>query len=63
MPTVSPELTTGLRRVQALFGRNVIACYVAEPALADRYEAAMRRRFPVCRVTNEPVMHAGVGRQ
>jgi hypothetical protein len=53
---------SALRRVQVLFGQHVIACYVAAPALADRYEVAMRRRFPVCRVTNEPLDSTRVGR-
>jgi hypothetical protein len=35
------------------FGRYQIAEYVGEPAYADRYEAAMRRRFPGLEITNE----------
>ncbi|MFD7158316.1 hypothetical protein ACFV9C_27215 [Kribbella sp. NPDC059898] len=43
------------RRVRVWFGEHSIATYVAEPALAARYEAAMRRRFAGLRVTNEPI--------
>jgi hypothetical protein len=49
----------GLRRVRVWFCEHVIACQVAEPALAARFEAAMRRRFPSCRVTNEPLAPCG----
>jgi hypothetical protein len=42
-------------RVRVWFGTHVIATQIAEPALAARFEAAMRRRFASCRVTNEPV--------
>jgi hypothetical protein len=41
--------------VQVWFGDTVIAQYVAEAALAARYEQAMSRRFPCLRVTNNPV--------
>jgi hypothetical protein len=37
------------------FGRYQIADYIGEPAYADRYEAAMRRRFPGLEITNEPL--------
>lgn len=47
-------LPTGRRRVRVWFGSHAIATYVAEPALAARYEAAMRRRFAGLRVTNVP---------
>ncbi|MEV8376736.1 hypothetical protein AB0P21_28595 [Kribbella sp. NPDC056861] len=43
------------RRVQVWFGSHVIATYVAERTLADRYAAAMGRRFAGLRVTNEPL--------
>lgn len=42
-------------RVRVWFGAHPIATYVAEPALAARYEAAMRRRFSGLKVTNEPL--------
>jgi hypothetical protein len=48
-------LPTARRRVQVWFGSHPIATYVAEPALAARYEAAMRRRFAGLRVTNNPI--------
>jgi hypothetical protein len=41
------------RRVRVWFGEHVIAQYVAEAALAARYEQAMRRRFAGLRVTND----------
>ncbi|MFI5736155.1 hypothetical protein ACIA49_38935 [Kribbella sp. NPDC051587] len=43
------------RRVRVWFGEHVIAQYVAEPALAARYEQAMRRRFAGLKVTNDRV--------
>jgi hypothetical protein len=49
------EETPRRRKVQVWFGEHVIGQYVAEPALALRYECAMRRRFASLRVTNEPV--------
>lgn len=48
-------LPTDRRRVCVWFGSHPIASYVAEPAPAARYEAAMRRRFAGLRVTNEPI--------
>jgi hypothetical protein len=45
---------TGARyRVRVWCGGNPIADYIAERSLADRFEAAMRRRFLGLRVTNE----------
>ncbi|MFB6724833.1 hypothetical protein ACFCV3_31950 [Kribbella sp. NPDC056345] len=41
------------RRVRVWFGEHVIAQYIAEPALAARYEQAMRRRFAGLKVTND----------
>ena len=43
------------RVVQVWFGEHRIGEYLAEPALAGRHEAAMKRRFPSLRVTNRPV--------
>jgi hypothetical protein len=37
------------------FGQYQIADFIGEPAAADRYEAAMRRRFPGLEVTNDPL--------
>jgi hypothetical protein len=37
------------------FGDHVVADYRAEAELADRYAAAMSRRFAGLRVTSEPV--------
>ena len=37
------------------FGDHVVADYQAEADLADRYAAAMSRRFAGLRVTSEPV--------
>jgi hypothetical protein len=47
------------RRVQVWFGSHVIATYVAERLLADRYAAAMGRRFAGLRITNEPLPPTG----
>ncbi|TQJ17865.1 hypothetical protein FB475_1994 [Kribbella jejuensis] len=41
------------RRVRLWFGGYRIAEFVGEPAVAVRYEAKMRRRFPGLEVTNE----------
>jgi len=46
---------TEQRRVQVWFGRHAIATYVADPELAQRYAAAMDRRFPGLRITNDVV--------
>ena len=43
------------RRVRVWFGDHVVADYRAEAELADRYAAAMSRRFAGLRVTSEPV--------
>jgi hypothetical protein len=53
---VTIPLALGNRRtVRVWFGQTVIAHYTAEPALAERYENAMRRRFAGLATTNEPV--------
>lgn len=43
------------KRVRVWFGVHVIASYVAEDALAERYAAAMQRRFAGLKVTVEPI--------
>lgn len=43
------------RRVRVWFGSHVIVDYRAEGALAERYAAAMGRRFSGLRITNDPV--------
>ncbi|MDX6237623.1 MAG: hypothetical protein QOG10_2438 [Kribbellaceae bacterium] len=47
--------TSQRRRVRVWFGSHVIANYCAEPELAERYAAAMDRRFAGLMVTNEPL--------
>jgi hypothetical protein len=47
-------VTSGRCRVRVWFGQYAIADYTAEPAVAERYAAAMARRFAGCRVTVEP---------
>ena len=37
------------------FGQYQIADFIGEPAAADRYEAAMRRRVPGLEITNDPL--------
>jgi hypothetical protein len=58
------DAATGRRRVRVWFGRHVIADYRAEADLAERYVAAMSRRFVGLRITNDPLPErdAGVGR-
>jgi hypothetical protein len=51
--------TAERRRVRVWFGEHVIADYNAEPALAERYAAAMQRRFAGLRVTNDPLSPLG----
>ncbi|WP_328326846.1 hypothetical protein OHA70_39175 [Kribbella sp. NBC_00382] len=41
------------RRVRLWFGQHQIGEYIGDHAYADRYEAAMRRRFPGLEITNE----------
>lgn len=53
------DSTSPRHRVRVWFGSHLIAVFVAEPALAARYEAAMRRRFKI-RVTNEPLDRSDV---
>lgn len=56
-PTELNDRTTagsGRSRVRVWFGRHAIADHTAESATAERYAAAMARRFAGCRVTVEP---------
>lgn len=53
--TQESPTTSERRRVRVWFGQHVIAEYTAVPDLADRYEAAMSRRFAGLKTTNEPV--------
>jgi len=41
-----------------LFGQYQISEYIGAPAYADRYEAAMRRRFPGLEITNVALCQA-----
>ncbi|MEU4395953.1 hypothetical protein [Kribbella sp. NPDC023855] len=43
------------RRVRVWFGDHIVADYRAEADVADRYAAAMSRRFAGLRVTSEPI--------
>ena len=43
------------QRVRVWFGAHVIAELIAVPAAADRYAAAMDRRFGGLRITNDPI--------
>ncbi|MGC4939285.1 hypothetical protein [Kribbella sp. DT2] len=47
------ETRHGRRRVCVWYGEHIIAQYIAETPLAERYEQAMRRRFASLRVTND----------
>ncbi|MGW6278705.1 hypothetical protein [Kribbella sp. NPDC055071] len=42
-------------RVRVWFGDHVVADYRAEAELAERYAAAMSRRFAGLRVTSDPI--------
>ena len=48
-------LSPSRRRVRVWFGQYLIGDYIGEPAYANRYEAAMRRRFPGLDITNDPL--------
>lgn len=43
------------RRVRVWFGKHVIADYRADADLAERYVAAMARRFVGLQITNDPI--------
>lgn len=49
------------RRVRVWFGDHVVADYRAEADLAERYAAAMARRFAGLRVTSDPIPDADPG--
>jgi hypothetical protein len=49
----TPATEQPLRRVCVWLGDHLIIDHVSEPARAAGFEAAMRRRFPSLRVTNE----------
>ncbi|NEA30159.1 hypothetical protein [Streptomyces sp. SID13031] len=51
------------RRVRVWFGDHVVADYWAEADVADRYAAAMSRRFAGLKVTSEPISVADPGGQ
>lgn len=53
--TTSQPSTAERRRVRVWFGQHVIADYSADPEHAERYAAAMDRRFAGLRITNDPV--------
>lgn len=51
-PVVAP---LAVRRIQVLLGRHAFIDHIEpDPDLAAFYEAAMRRQFASCRVTNTP---------
>lgn len=41
--------------VRVWFGNHVVAQHIADPALAERYAAAMGRRFASLRITIDPI--------
>ena len=49
-------------RVRVWFGDHVVADYSAETELAERYAAAMSRRFAGLKVTSEPIAVTDPGR-
>lgn len=53
MSTATATAVAERRRVRVWFGEHAIVDFVAEPGLAERYAAAMRRRFISLQVTNE----------
>lgn len=53
---IRPDRGQSRDRVRVWFGHHVIVEQIAAPATAERFEAAMRRRFASLRVTNEPLV-------
>jgi hypothetical protein len=51
----APQQPTECRLVRVWFGEHAIVNYKAGPELAERYAAAMSRRFAGLRVTNDPL--------
>jgi hypothetical protein len=60
-PTAPVRPVPQRRRVRVWFGDHVVADYRAEAELAERYAAAMSRRFAGVRVTSEPIPHPDPG--
>ncbi|MDX6241992.1 MAG: hypothetical protein QOG10_6863 [Kribbellaceae bacterium] len=54
--TIAADEAQPRRRVRVWFGEHAIADYRADPALTERYAAAMSRRFAGLRVTNDPLL-------
>jgi hypothetical protein len=60
-PCAGAEAVPKRRRVRVWFGDHVVADYRAEADLADRYAAAMSRRFAGLRVSSEPIPESDPG--
>jgi hypothetical protein len=54
-PTAPVVPVAQRRHIRVWFGEHVVADYRAETELAERYAAAMSRRFAGLRVTNDPI--------
>lgn len=52
---IEADAAAPMHRVRVWFGAHAIADYRAEPVSAERYAAAMARRFYGLKVTNEPL--------
>ncbi|HLR83376.1 MAG TPA: hypothetical protein VK059_00420 [Nocardioidaceae bacterium] len=52
---MSAQADTGQQWIRVWFGEHVLADYAAEPAVADRYAEAMRKRFMGLQVTSDPL--------
>ena len=60
-PHPAPVRLVERRRVRVWFGDHVVADCRAEAEVAERYAAAMSRRFAGLRVTSEPIPDADPG--
>lgn len=59
-PKEPVQQTNPRRRVQVWFGQHIMCSYTADPVAADRYAAAMARRFRGLRVTVDELTESGL---
>lgn len=63
MTTTTTTTVDDLRRVRVWFGDHAIVDFIGAPDLAERYAAAMRRRFISLPVTNDSLPSSPGDRQ
>jgi len=57
-PQSEQPRSTGRNRVRVWFGDHVVCDYRGDAEHAERYAAAMSRRFAGLRVTNDPIVES-----